>query len=535
MAKRKVTQSTLVKNSFIENYIIQNVIPAKKMARVRNTFMAVATDEDYLKQTAEYLGENYCTSLQQFDKKYTVHHEGMTDRQKHIANKERMLLCSKKVDMKDFADTKQEMVLCISNFASVGVEEFDVDEFLYISDDIVDIYLVEDHNIKEKYTENEGNDFLNSILDLAISKGASDVSFTGKEDGYSIDFQIDGTMHNIDHRSIEFMSICIKILRVRCNLNADTIVNTLDGKMLYEYRGKTTSWRFAMLKLDLDLYRITMRVPTFGASAPKLDNLGYYPRVRDMIRKAARSEKGLQLFSGPTGSGKTTVLYAVLLENVERFGDTIITLENPIETSFRELHQVSINEHFTYQDAIKSALRANPDRLLIGEVRDRETARAAVDAALTGHGAYSTLHVGQYSALVSRLTNLGVSEDDMISTLAAVFIQRKVIKLCTKCKTLNETTGYYEAVVVENNPLEACFMCKGVGYSSIVPINQAYTFKDNLLKFDADAIDDAVEFLECLDWHLIEGNIDFKSYEEAANKLSLEIEGRTPIKVYDGV
>jgi type II secretory ATPase GspE/PulE/Tfp pilus assembly ATPase PilB-like protein len=366
-----------------------------------------------------------------------------------------------------------------------------------------------------------------------------------------LNFEISGKLEEIDRKPIDFMKIALKIMRFDAGLNVDSILPSLDGKFTFAYGASITSWRFAMMQLNgVDLYRITLRVPTLSNSVIKIEELNYYPRVEELIRETMGSEKGLILFSGPTGSGKTTILYATLIERVTTRNETFITLEHPVENDFEELQQCNITENFPYQDAIRSALRANPTGLLIGEIRDTETARAAIDAALTGHATYSTLHLGSYRMLISRLEGLGIQLDELASVLAGVFIQRKASKLCDNCKIYNPETGYFEAntkAEIKNKkvnqetgleeevvlPCPKCSKSKNRGYHSIVPYNQVAIFKDNITTVNDEAIETFINFKECLEFHLKVGNIDKLEHDKCIKKVGEELDINTNTESLD--
>lgn len=213
-----------------------------------------------------------------------------------------------------------------------------------------------------------------------------------------------------------------------------------DGRITVKHNGQKVDLRVAALPTVWG-EKIVMRILSTPSGNLKVEDLNFSQRNFDVFSKAYNRPYGLVLVTGPTGSGKSTTLYATL-GDVARPEINIITVEDPVEFRMRGINQVQVNNKagMTFAAALRSILRADPDVVLIGEIRDQETANIAIEASLTGHLVLSTLHTNDAPSAVTRLTEMGVEPFLLSSSLAAVMAQRLARRLCKKCKRQDTAT-----------------------------------------------------------------------------------------------
>jgi type IV pilus assembly protein PilB len=275
---------------------------------------------------------------------------------------------------------------------------------------------------------------LNYVLYQAIRDKASDIHLEPFESDFKIRYRVDGVLYELEAPPPHLAVSLISRVKVLANLDIAETRLPQDGRIELVVGGRPVDLRVSTLPT---MYgeSCVMRVLDRSVVALSLDNLGFVPTSMKAIRDMIGLPHGIVLVTGPTGSGKTTTLYAMLNEtNDETI--KIITVEDPVEYDLEGIVQIPVNEEIgvTYASVLRTILRQDPDVILVGEIRDRETAEIAVQASLTGHLVFSTLHTNDAPSAVTRLIDIGVEPFLITATLQAVIAQRLVRRICGECK-----------------------------------------------------------------------------------------------------
>jgi len=293
---------------------------------------------------------------------------------------------------------------------------------------------------------------------------------------------MDGLLRIDQELTREQTTDIISAIKVAANLDIAEHRVAQDGQMTMQRHGETVSLRVATLP-TIHGEKVTVRILASAHNQDGLSDinqLGLSPRHLELYSAALRNPHGLILFSGPTGSGKTTTLYAGLRKIKEPGNLHILTIEDPVEIPLDGVTQVRVDsERLSFNRTLRSALRHDPDVMMIGEIRDPETADIAVKAALTGHLVLSTVHTNDAAGVVTRLLNLGVPRDLLASTLRLAVAQRLVRRPCPHCLHYVATSGQLEGLPAGTMVPKAvgCPLCAGTGYAGriglyeMLPIN----------------------------------------------------------------
>jgi type IV pilus assembly protein PilB len=276
---------------------------------------------------------------------------------------------------------------------------------------------------------------VNSIILQAAEDGASDVHFDPQEDALVVRLRVDGVLHEVQ-RIPKRLSVAVTTrLKVLAKLDIAERRKPQDGRISLSAKaaGRLLDIRVAVLP-SVEGEMIVMRLLDKSRKAPTLEELGLSDHMRAQLEEIIRKPTGALLVTGPTGSGKSTTLYASLAE-INRPEVNIITVEDPVEYRLVGLNQVQVNPRagMTFSAALRSILRSDPDVVMVGEIRDVETAKMAIEAALTGHFVLSTLHTNDAPAALTRLNEMGVEPFLTGAAVSAVLAQRLARKLCTHC------------------------------------------------------------------------------------------------------
>jgi type IV pilus assembly protein PilB len=296
-----------------------------------------------------------------------------------------------------------------------------------------------------------------SIIAQAVEQGASAVHFDPEVDGFQVRFRIAGVM--IDAAQVPKRMVSSVISRIKILANLDIAERRLpqDGRIGLTIDSRQIDLRVVVLPL-VDAESVVLRILDSGSAPLSLEDLGMQEHDRVRFRSALQRSYGGVLACGPTGAGKSSTLYAALLSIASR-EKTIITIEDPVEYRVEGIRQVQVNEKtgMTFATGLRSMMRADPDIVMVGEIRDAESAHIAVEAALTGHLVLSTLHTNDAPSAVSRLTDMGIEPFLVASAIDCVVAQRLARKLCEHCKQPSaETAGTFEPV--------GCVRCGNTGY-----------------------------------------------------------------------
>ncbi|WP_139905512.1 GspE/PulE family protein [Clostridium thermarum] len=356
-------------------------------------------------------------------------------------------------------------------------------------EDFAKTYGIRQKNIVTTADEEENNapiiKFLNTIIESAIYYGASDIHIEPEEFEFRVRFRIDGVLREMMNSNIGMLDPIVSRIKIMSNLNIAEKRIPQDGRFNYRVKDRNfdlrvstapTMWGEKIVMRLLDKSNFIMNLNTLGVEEADMK------KMKSIIAKPY----GIILVSGPTGSGKTTTLYTFLnILNDET--KNIITIEDPVEYNFRGINQMQINPKvgFTFSNGLKSILRQDPDIIMVGEIRDGETAEIAVRAALTGHLVLSTIHTNNAVGTITRLENMGIESFLLSSTVAGVIAQRLVRKICPNCGYEHQTDiremkllGLQLPVTIRSG--KGCSFCNNTGYKGRAGIYEVMSVNSDL-------------------------------------------------------
>ncbi len=278
------------------------------------------------------------------------------------------------------------------------------------------------------------SDFAEIFFGAATQLRASDIHFEPEENFTKLRFRIDGVLQDILHLDKSLTYSLVTRLKILSKLKLNVTQTAQDGRLTFYYLQKPIDVRVSVLP---SVYgeELALRLLGAGEASLKISELGFSQKNEEIIRKVLNQPNGMLITTGPTGSGKTTTLYACVNELNEP-GVKIITLEDPVEYKLEGIVQTPIDytHDFDFAKALRAVLRQDPDIVMVGEIRDKETAETAMQAALTGHLVLSTLHTNDAAGAIPRLINMGVKPFVIAPALSLAMAQRLVRKLCQRCK-----------------------------------------------------------------------------------------------------
>ncbi|GGA29361.1 GspE/PulE family protein [Neptunicoccus cionae] len=342
-------------------------------------------------------------------------------------------------------------------------------------------------DLLEDSTEAPVIQLVNQLLRRAVTSGASDLHVEPHEGGLRARLRIDGFLQTVLDRNDVPVRRVISRLKVMANLDIAETRLPQDGRIALRLGGRAIDTRVSTLPGNYG-ERVVLRVLDRSAGLMPLDGLGLKPRHIEILERLSALPNGIILATGPTGSGKTTTLYS-LLQLANRDERNIVTVEDPIEYDLPGVSQSQINSDIgmTFAAGLRATLRQDPDVILVGEIRDTETASIAAQAALTGHLVFSSLHANGSVGAVVRLRDLGLDDFLIASTLRGVIAQRLLRRLCESCK-IPRTPNRAEAEQFDALGIAApeqvwdamgCEACNNSGYAGrvgifeIVPVTEA--------------------------------------------------------------
>ena len=331
--------------------------------------------------------------------------------------------------------------------------------------------------------------FMNQVVTDAIRQGAGDIYIEPSESDVRVRFRIDGVCQEVTHLPKKMHRQLISRLKISSGMDIAERRVPQDGRFGVVLDGKAVDFRVAVLPLvegELAVMRLLRR----DSIMMSLKDLGFLKYNMDRLLDALRLPYGAILVTGPTGSGKSTTLYAAINETNDPKSN-LITVEDPVEYRLAGLSQVQVHEKagMTFAAALRSILRQDPDKVMIGEIRDKETGTIAIEAALTGHLVLSTLHTNDAPAAITRLTEMGIEPFLSASAVTLVVAQRLCRRLCSECK--ESYTPELAALDRIGFPHEAdralllykargCKKCNGIGYKGRMGIHEVMTMSENL-------------------------------------------------------
>ncbi len=335
---------------------------------------------------------------------------------------------------------ESEILRVIHNVYEAKSREEDTDlnmgDGLEILDDIQDL-----HDSTELANQAPIIKLVNMILSNAVNEKASDIHFEPMEKEFLIRFRIDGILHKMMSPPKSVQNGVISRVKIMANLNLAENRLPQDGRIRLRFSGNDIDIRVSSLPTQHG-ERLVLRLLNRTASKYELSSIGFEKETYELFVETINHPNGIVLITGPTGSGKTTTLYAALtrLNSPER---NIITVEDPIEYQIDGIGQVQARAKigFTFAEGLRSILRQDPDVIMVGEIRDEETARIAIQSSLTGHLVFSTLHTNDAPSAVTRLLDMGIEPFLVTSTCRGIMAQRLVRRLCPHCRKPKDTNG----------------------------------------------------------------------------------------------
>ncbi len=342
-------------------------------------------------------------------------------------------------------------------------------------------------NIHSLYKESEAPPIVKLVTMIiadAINVGASDIHIEPREDHVQVRYRIDGELKNIHSYTTYIHNSVISRIKIISNLDITNRRLPQDGRSALRLKQKTVDLRISTMP-SVHGEKIVMRILDPISGLIPLGQLGISDHILSPLIKICTQPQGMLLVTGPTGSGKTTTLYSIL-QLIQEETKNIITLENPVEYKLNSITQVGINDEigFSFANALRTVLRQDPDIIMVGEVRDLETAQTAARSALTGHLVLSTLHTNDTVSSITRLMDIGLEPFLVTAAISGILAQRLVRMICPECKV--ETDEPIEISANNIRPLKAyyigegCDHCNNTGYKGRIGIYELLTMTSDL-------------------------------------------------------
>ncbi len=348
--------------------------------------------------------------------------------------------------------------------------EFDeegVEHQLLLQDDV--------EQLKEQASEAPVIKMVNQIIQRAVSSGASDIHIEPFENVLKIRYRVDGLLRETEHPTAQMAAALISRIKIMANLNIAERRLPQDGRFKVRVMGNTLDLRVSTVP-TLHGESMVMRLLQRNEQALDFQALGFEPETENRLLQILERPHGIVVVTGPTGSGKTTTLYAAL-NHLNRPDRKILTVEDPVEYNIEGVNQIQVKPGIglTFANALRSIVRQDPDIIMIGEIRDQETAKIAVQSALTGHLVLSSLHTNDAAGSITRFLDMGVEAFLLTSTVNAVLAQRLVRNLCSHCKEAYtppreiierlQRQGVEADARTRLHRAVGCEVCGGSGYS----------------------------------------------------------------------
>ncbi|HUS82406.1 MAG TPA: GspE/PulE family protein [Dehalococcoidia bacterium] len=326
------------------------------------------------------------------------------------------------------------------------------------------------------------------LIAQAVRDRASDIHLEPKETRLRVRYRIDGFLHEVQTLPLSVHPALISRLKVLAGMNIAERRRPQDGQFSVSVEGKDVDFRVATSD-SAHGEMMVLRVLDKSLSLIALKELGFLPEALEHYTQMLRKPFGMVLVGGPTGSGKTTTLYASL-NQLDRKGRNIVTIEDPIEYHFEDINQIQVNAlaNITFASGLRSIMRLDPDVILVGEVRDGETAAMATQASLTGHLVLSSIHANDAVGILFRLIDLGVEPFLISSALVGVISQRLVRRVCSHCRELadvpaEEASAYEEELGEKPEKLyygSGCNFCANTGYAGRTGVYEVMALSEEI-------------------------------------------------------
>lgn len=332
-------------------------------------------------------------------------------------------------------------------------------------------------------------EILDEIIEDALTFRASDIHFEPQSDGVVIRFRVDGVLQIAGKFDQKYFDNVLNRIKVLARLRIDEHFSVQDGAIRYSVNGRAIDMRISVAP-TVNGEKVAIRLLNSEISNLTLGDIGLSDSDQTIVGKASKKPFGMILVTGPTGSGKTTSLYSVL-KSIKRSEINITTIEDPVEYRIKGVNQIQVNVEtgITFADGLRSIVRQDPDVILVGEIRDQETAEISVNAALTGHLLLSTFHANDSATAIPRLLDMDIEPFLLSSTLELIIAQRLVRKICETCRAgivtnvkditpiLPQASKYFGNQKATLYQGKGCPSCHGVGYKGrtavfeLIPMN----------------------------------------------------------------
>lgn len=378
------------------------------------------------------------------------------------------------------ADTEQIHALisrCYgSQKAMEAVEEFSKANALFTRDVLS---LAGEGDSGSNINETPAVKLINILIEQAFQSGASDIHIEPQNKNLRIRFRIDGQLQDIMQSDIEILPAIVSRIKVMAGLNIAEKRLPQDGRIAYRFNQNEVDLRISVLPTIFG-EKVVIRVISKNTFDFTKEMLGFLPENLEALEDILKNPHGIVLVTGPTGSGKTTTLYTAVKE-LNRPNINIVTVEDPVESTIEGISQVQVNPKagLDFANSLRSILRQDPDIILIGEIRDTETAEIAVRSAITGHLVLSTVHTNDAASSVARLMDMGIPPFLVSTSLVGIVAQRLVRKICPNCREsyvpsrieqdLLDNTGKTPPVLYRGR---GCESCKGTGYKGRIAVHE---------------------------------------------------------------
>jgi len=354
----------------------------------------------------------------------------------------------------------------------------------------------DDEELKDMASEAPVIRLVNHLFARALDLNASDIHFEPNEDYLDVRCRVDGIMTRIERLPIKIHTAVASRLKLMARLDIGEKRLPQDGRIDSRIGTKQLDMRVSTLP-GVHGESVVLRILDRSDTATSLQDLGMPQSILQKYQQLIIQPHGMILITGPTGSGKTTTLYATL-EKINNEKQKIITVEDPVEYQLPGITQIQANSSIglSFAAGLRSIVRQDPDVLMVGEIRDHETAEIAIESALTGHLVFSTLHTNDAAGAVTRLQDMGVEGYLISSSLLAIQAQRLVRRICTDCK-IAQPISEDEAAVLEINPRDypvlhrgtGCERCGGTGYRGRIGLYELLVMSDDIRHHIASGAD----------------------------------------------
>jgi type IV pilus assembly protein PilB len=340
-----------------------------------------------------------------------------------------------------------------------------------------------------------------TVIFTALERRASDIHIEARDAEVAVKYRIDGVLqHAMQPISKDWHSAVISRIKVLSDLDIAERRVPQDGRFRVRYKGRFIDLRVSIMPAshgeDAVLRVLDKETLSEKFQSLSLDVVGFSQEEMARFRRYIREPYGMVLVTGPTGSGKTTTLYAAINE-IKSDEDKIITIEDPVEYQLRGITQIPVNEKkgLTFARGLRSILRHDPDKIMVGEIRDQETAQIAIQSALTGHLVFTTVHANNVTDVIGRFINMGVEPYNFVSALNCIMAQRLVRIICPNCKRSKKTSAdeLREAGMKPEDAQNAhisegagCLECSGTGYHGRTAICELLDLSDRIREMIID-------------------------------------------------